>query len=88
VRRQIDPRFGTIKSQGWLDGKFRANAAVRPMQRHEFSRIRVAMASFRGDPEPQRERDQYHGADAAEPEGYEPQETLRERAFRLLDLHQ
>jgi hypothetical protein len=82
------PRFGTNKSQGRLDGKFRANWPVRPLECHEFSGIRVAIASFRGDPEPQAIGDQRHRPDTAEPERHEPQQTLCEWAVRRLDLHQ
>jgi hypothetical protein len=85
---KLFPRFGTIKSQGPLDGKFRVNMAVRPLEYREFPQIRVAMASFRGDPESQSKRYQRHRSDAAEPERGEPQQTLRERALRRLDLHQ
>jgi hypothetical protein len=75
-------RFGTIKSQGWVDGKFRAN--LRPRERHEF----VVNPSFRGDPEPKQERDQRDRADTGKPERCEPQKTLCERTLRRFDLHQ
>jgi len=45
-------------------------------------------ASFRRDPQPQAKRNQRHGADTAEPQADEPQQTLRQRALAWLDLGQ
>jgi hypothetical protein len=44
--------------------------------------------SFRRDPQPQQKRNQRHGADSAEPQGDEPQETLGQRARIWFDLDQ
>jgi hypothetical protein len=74
---------GTIKSQGQLDGKFRANVADRLLKYLLFSRRRfpgdVTIRSFWRDPQPQTERDQSNRADPAEPEGYEPEQALPQR---------
>jgi hypothetical protein len=70
--------IGNIKSQGQLDGKFRASTASTSLEYLRFliSSIYGGMmraALFGRNPESQTERDQRHRADAAEPEGCEPQ---------------
>jgi hypothetical protein len=62
---------GTIKSQGQLDGKFRAATTVSRWNVFYFSFIAIAgdcdEGSFRRNPEPQAIRNQRHRTDAAKP---------------------
>jgi hypothetical protein len=84
--------IGTIKSQGQIDGKFRANVADTSLKCLLFFSTAQFMGghicSFWCDPEPQAKRDQGDGADASEPEHRKPQQTLHQRRWIWLDLRQ
>jgi hypothetical protein len=87
----FQPISGTIKSQGWLDGKFARMRLTgdwipRILRTLPAAAI-VTNQSFRPDPEPQAIRDDGDGADTAEPKRGKPQQALQQRS-RLLPSHQ
>jgi hypothetical protein len=84
---------GTIKSQGQLDGKFRANVADTSLK----YLLILSAAHFMGmswqalfgrDPQPQAKRDQGDRADPAEPKCGEPEQTLSKRTWIWLGWRQ
>jgi hypothetical protein len=84
--------LGTIKSQGQLDGKFRAAGLLSRWNVFYFRWLRspaiATNGSFRRDPEPQAPGDQRNRADAAKPQHDKPQEALRQRTRWRLAWHQ
>jgi hypothetical protein len=78
---------GTIKSQGQLDGKFKAKRADMCLQTLEFSTVIgvspfIVAASFQ--PQPQDERHDRNTSDAGEPESCKPEQAVGERGGWLL----